>query len=757
VLQSFAALHLEGHWNIIEGMSKAESGGGGSTAFTDGLSKQIGRETAKTAFELVWGLVKRIGMKAVEEAQVRQAMAQYAENYQERHGQVKLFGAATPIPLHQIYTEARIVRSNYLSEFTDPKAMEQAFRDSGRKHGNFQAETERLDAVQVANENQYLNLLGAPGAGKSTFLSQLGQKALLSRAAGGQLWETLRGTTAYGHAKLPVLIELRRFKSEPIDLVALIVKEFATCQFPESRAFVEGALKEGGLLILLDGLDEVPEAKLTEVIEQVRDFVDRYGERGAEGNRFVTSCRTAHYKSFFRKFTDVVLADFSDEQIEQFAQNRFRSADDLNDQTADKFLTELRRPENAGSLELARTPLLLGFLCVTFDHRQELPGTRSSLYRRALDILLREWSASKRVHDEPVYKELNTDLEVDLLAEMAESLFREDRFFFTREEAKKQIREFMGKVLNAPKTLDADQILTAIEVHQGLIVKRAQDSYSFSHLTIQEYLAAKKIWEGGEKMWGACVEDHLFEERWAVVFELMSGMGKADELLLAMAARCQRRLADAEEQGGLGRWLGWLREQAQPCRVLECDEVQKMAATRSLFLALAHCVAIDHDGTRSHEAARAGFGLNVISILALAHDQALYLALSLAHHLDLTLSLACVHARDRDIELALDLIRVLIQRGIVMIPAIMEKLQKAERLAKSACKQSWADKEKAYEKINRILELPLANEIMDFGTHSRSLEGLILISLCRKAAYHLSAEAWEKVCAGMLMGPEKAK
>jgi predicted NACHT family NTPase len=37
--------------------------------------------------------------------------------------------------------------------------------------------------------------------------------------------------------------------------------------------------------------------------------------------------------------------------------------------------------------------------------------------------------------------------------------------------------------------------LTAIEVEQGILVERSRDTYSFSHLTFQEYLTAKWIAE----------------------------------------------------------------------------------------------------------------------------------------------------------------------------------------------------------------------------------------------------------------------
>ena len=121
-----------------------------------------------------------------------------------------------------------------------------------------------------------------------------------------------------------MLIELRRFKDGIPDLLDCITDEFSNCGFPESRDFVQTALDQGRLLVLLDGLDEVPDARLDSVITAVRDFVDRHGTAD-DGNRFITSCRTAHYKNYFTKFTDVVLADFSDDQIREFAKNWFHT------------------------------------------------------------------------------------------------------------------------------------------------------------------------------------------------------------------------------------------------------------------------------------------------------------------------------------------------------------------------------------------------------------------------------------------------
>ena len=125
---------------------------------------------------------------------------------------------------------------------------------------------------------------------------------------------------------------MRAFKFQKIDLEEIIRQEFATCGFPDSPRFTENALKEGRLLVLLDGLDEVPSDKIDEVIHHIQSFVDRHSS-----NRFITSCRTAFYKTYFPRFTDVVLTDFDLKQIEVFIRNWFRSHLDIEQKTADEF------------------------------------------------------------------------------------------------------------------------------------------------------------------------------------------------------------------------------------------------------------------------------------------------------------------------------------------------------------------------------------------------------------------------------------
>ena len=373
------------------------------------IEADLAKQCALAAFHIAWGIVKTTGQALWDEIKLREAMASYVERYLERHGQVNVLGMGRPIPLLQIYTDVQIVPPNFLRTMESVEAMERAFVAKGGARGFGQHSAEnRASGMDAVQQYQFLNVLGQPGAGKTTFLKRVGLEALLPKQGFNQslkdqilLSVGLVHWSSYRHNCLPILIELRRFRNETIDLRALIVNEFTIAGIPNAGSFVDHSLQQGKLLVLLDGLDEVPANKLDLTIEHIRDFVDHFGrtplgERDAKAgivgtNRFVTSCRTAFYKSYFPRFTDVVLADFDESQIKSFIHRWFVGTND-GERTAEGFMAALSEEEHSATLELARTPLLLTFLCLVYDDTNRLPANRSALYRRALLILLEKWA-----------------------------------------------------------------------------------------------------------------------------------------------------------------------------------------------------------------------------------------------------------------------------------------------------------------------------------------------------------------------------
>jgi len=117
-------------------------------------------------------------------------------------------------------------------------------------------------------------------------------------------------------------------------------------------------------------------------LEHIKDFTDEFHK-----NRFIISCRTAFYKNYLSAFTDIEISSFRDEQIIQFINNWFYLERDLKSGVIDLFQTLLFKEGNEATLELSRTPLLLAFLCMSFDVNQRLPSNRSSLYWKRISSL----------------------------------------------------------------------------------------------------------------------------------------------------------------------------------------------------------------------------------------------------------------------------------------------------------------------------------------------------------------------------------
>lgn len=560
--------------------------------------ESIASELTKSAWSSGAAQVKPGTLTDQLKQQIFNASGQYITSYADRHGILKVLGMMEPAWIEDIYTRVQFLGNDSIRQYESLENLEQAYRETQQRR--FQSERcEKRDGVAVANQQQYLMVLGQPGAGKSTFLRRIGLEALK------------RGESDYGHNCIPVFLELKRFNTGTVDIEQVIAREFETCNFPDPARSAKRLLEDGKLLVLLDGLDEVPTQQMDQAITQIQDFCDRYRQ-----NRFIASCRTAAYRSRFRQFRDVIMADFDDEQIRQFITNWFRSKDDRELDTAQKCWDLLQQPEYAATRELAQTPLLLTFLCLVFDDAQTFPKQRALLYKDALDVLLKRWAAEKRIQRDPIYQDLTLPLEEMMLAEIACRSLVKDKLFIPKQEVIEHIKTFLAGNLNAPKHLDGEVVLQAIQIQQGILVERSRNVLSFSHLTLQEYLTAQHV--ANHNGIQSLVKGYLMNPRWQEVFQLVAGLmwSGADALLLQMETTAQQFI-HTDKLKNLLRWA----EQATK----DSEGDFKPAAKRSAALSLP---------------------LDLDCHLALSPSRSLDLSLKLNHALDLTLDHALNHALD---------------------------------------------------------------------------------------------------------------
>ena len=467
----------------------------------------------------------------------KNASHDYAKPYKKRHGQLQAscVGIDPSRSLDDVYVVVQFLDKRRAAKYNSIEDVEEVLRKKGRKYFT-STSGKRQGGMRVANNEQYLMVLGGPGVGKSTFLRKVGLEALEGEDGN------------FEHQGIPVFLELKRFTEDPVDIEAWITDEFKICGYPYPEQWAESKLKAGELLILFDGLDEAPKPNVNNIINKITDFVHQYSQ-----NRFIVSCREGAYSGGFTDFAKVEMADFDDAQIQAYINNWFASAANRKMKTAQQCWEALNASDHQATKALAQNPLSLALLCAVYEDSQDFPSNQAILYEKIIGIFLKKWTAEKHVSRDPSMSPyLAIPTVKELLSEIAAENFKADRLVFSEDELIDQIQEFYRRRTDISSGFDATDILDAILVDPGLFVPRANGIYSFFHLTFQEYLTANHFIK--TQLIRDLVYNHLDDDRYREIFLFTAGlMSKADTLLLAMEAETIEDI-DTPELEKLFRW-----------------------------------------------------------------------------------------------------------------------------------------------------------------------------------------------------------
>lgn len=518
------------------------------------------------------------------DALVQEVREKVRLNTQSRCGTMRVLDMTHPIGLRDIYTDVNILeKATRLRQSEIDELLEIFEPEDFDRFGLGWISEKRVPGLDVVERYPRLMVFGKPGAGKTTFLKYLAIQCI---------------TGGLQQNRVPVFITLKDFAETPNQpsLLEFIIQDFTNCGVTATQT--AELLKQGRVLILFDGLDEVREEDSLRVIKQIKVFTEdlffsenfkkhsqKYSSlfkskkfssdeelewlcdqfpKNFYTNYFVITCRIAAREEKFDKFTDVEVADFDIGQIETFARKWFPGKER---NPADLFLQQLIN--NPPILELANNPLLLTLLCLVFQQTADFPLNRSELYKEGVDILLKKWDGQRVIKREQVYKELPYHRKEYLLSYIALSTFERKEYFFKQRDAERYIAEY---IYNLPETrtepeslqLDSAAVLKLVEAQHGLLVERARNIYSFSHLTFHEYFAARKIVNCSDPQVLnkslKSLANHVNEKRWREVFLLTIEMlPDADYLIQLMKQQINRLLAFDEK---LQQFLMWLNQKS---------------------------------------------------------------------------------------------------------------------------------------------------------------------------------------------------
>jgi hypothetical protein len=435
---------------------------------------------------------------------------------------------------------------------------------------------EELVLEHAFRKERVLVILGDPGSGKSVLCRWLALQ--LARRPLPALEGGRREEPDLGPPRVPVLLRIAELNAwvrehvqehgagvipDLMDALARYAEVLGTRQdrlldAADAPLLLQRALDENRAVILLDGMDEVPDARDRELVaDAVEHFASRWilrsgggvlerlrmqDRRGtADGNQLVVTSRiTGYHLAPLRLESDAaahyLIRPLDDERVRRFCANVARLFDDHSpgEDLGRRLLADLEGSLLPGLDRLKRTPLLLASLVTYWYARRRLPRSRAELYHALLLDLCARWRDMEdvitRLSDALRAVVEDGEQLLDLLGVIAREVhLNHPSGRIARTALTSVVRMLVGQVtVRRPLELDGADLrafdedvrgmLALMSTQVGALVEVAPDVFGFLHPTFREYLVGRNLLAGlGDGAETALVEAYLErvdEPRW---------------------------------------------------------------------------------------------------------------------------------------------------------------------------------------------------------------------------------------------------
>jgi formylglycine-generating enzyme required for sulfatase activity/calcineurin-like phosphoesterase family protein/energy-coupling factor transporter ATP-binding protein EcfA2 len=387
-------------------------------------------------------------------------------------------GEVLPVQLLEVYIPLETANPSYKAEMDR----------TGKDRDENLKEPATIDLETLLEREDCILLRGKAGMGKTTLI-----KHLANTLTEGSCQSSLRDY-------LPVMVflkdlwlvyreELDKKTKRKITFEPLLKAYLKKIKCPLDLAVISNFIQHNRALFLFDGLDEIPEGIRDDLVEIIADFQFENKE-----NRFLITGRPhgiagRPHELFGKYLHEIEYLD--DTKINEFIRKWFRAvsgkATGIADTTAEGMISDIVFHEHVSVF--TQNLLLLAAVCVLYLVGKRIPEQRADLYDRIVENLL--W---RRFHDPAEPDKVNEVREFLML--LAFGMQNKNRKTFEVGDGLDVLKRLSVKKDNEQANEYQRRIhhlFDELEPNCGLFNRLSGGEIEFSHLTFQEFMAAKQI------------------------------------------------------------------------------------------------------------------------------------------------------------------------------------------------------------------------------------------------------------------------
>jgi hypothetical protein len=411
-----------------------------------------------------------------------------------------------------------------------------------------------LPADTVLPKHRRLLVTGPAGAGKTTTLQWFALSAV--GAVSGTLADALRGT-------VPFLLPIREFaQDEELPGPEKFLRPVAPLKTGEMpHGWVHDCLRVGRGAVLVDGIDEIPQARRNEALKWLRDLIDEFPDA-----RYVVTSRPAALSEAWSKlegFQCYTLLPMLPHEVLLMVERWIAAtevAEWAAERVADLTAALLHRRD---LLPLVQNPALCALVMRLVVYMRYAPTDLIELCHHTVQLFLsgRDISRSIWRHEE-VW--LSPDHNARMLAALAYWMTRNGLDAAPRSAAVQQLCRQLESGLDepAPDVEElAERVLRFLLVRSGVLAGD-RDFIWYPNETIRTYLCAlAALREGDESMLALHADDHSWREVAALAIGIQlrqEGSSRLADVLLTRAGQepAIRRALYRVVSAGIGAGIG---------------------------------------------------------------------------------------------------------------------------------------------------------------------------------------------------------